>query len=55
LFVGLGISQENKKEKMVKKKRVKKKKSNGRWQRAIIGILMALIMVGSVIALMMQI
>ncbi|MGB2728023.1 MAG: hypothetical protein WBC40_02575 [Halobacteriota archaeon] len=42
---------------MVKKKRVvkKKKKSNGRWQRAIIGILMALIMVGSVIALMMQI
>jgi len=58
LFVGLGINiPRNKKEKMVKKKRVvkKKKKSNGRWQRAIIGILMALIMVGSVIALMMQI
>jgi len=36
---------------MVKKKRVKKEKSSGRWQRAIIGILMALIMVGSVIAI----
>jgi hypothetical protein len=39
---------------MVKKKRVKKEKSSGRWQRAIIGILMALIMVGSVIAILFQ-
>jgi len=38
---------------MVKKKRVKKK-GNGRWQRAVIGILMALIMVGSVIAILFQ-
>jgi len=38
----------------VKKKRVKKEKSSGRWQRVIIGILMALIMVGSVIAVMVQ-
>jgi hypothetical protein len=42
--------------KMVKKKRVnrKKEKSSGRWQRAIIGLLMALIMVGSVIAILFQ-
>ncbi|MGB7531637.1 MAG: hypothetical protein WA977_01480 [Halobacteriota archaeon] len=41
---------------MAKNKRVsrKKEKSSGRWQRAIIGILMALIMVGSVIALLFQ-
>jgi hypothetical protein len=41
---------------MVKKKRVnrKKEKSSGRWQRAIIGLLMALIMVGSVIAILFQ-
>ncbi len=39
---------------MVKKKRVKKKKGSGRWQRAIIGILLVLIMVGSVIAIMVQ-
>jgi hypothetical protein len=39
---------------MVKKKRVnrKREKSSGRWQRAIIGLLMALIMVGSVIAIL---
>jgi hypothetical protein len=35
--------------------KTKKKKGNERWMRAIMGILMALIMVGSVIALMMQI
>ena len=47
---------ELKKEKMAKKKRVnkKKEKSSGRWQRAIIGILMALIMIGSVIALLFR-
>ncbi|MCW3129074.1 MAG: hypothetical protein N2V75_03095 [Methanophagales archaeon] len=41
---------------MAKKKRVNRKKeeSSGRWQRAIIGILMALIMVGSVIAIIFQ-
>jgi len=41
---------------MAKKKRVNRKKgeSSGRWQRAIIGLLMALIMVGSVIALLFQ-
>lgn len=41
---------------MAKKKRVNKKKdkSSGRWQRAIIGLLMALIMIGSVIALLFQ-
>jgi len=39
---------------MAKKKRVKKEESRGRWQRAIIGILMALIMVGSVIAIIFQ-
>jgi hypothetical protein len=39
---------------MVKKKRGKKEKGNGRWQRAIIGISLALIMVGSVIAIMTQ-
>jgi hypothetical protein len=39
---------------MAKKKRVKKEKSSGRWQRAIIGILMALIMIGSVIALLFR-
>jgi hypothetical protein len=41
---------------MVKKKRVsrEKEKSSGRWQRAIIGLLMALIMIGSVIALLFQ-
>jgi hypothetical protein len=38
---------------MVKKKRVKKKRT-GQWQRAIIGILMALIMVGSVLAMVAQ-
>jgi hypothetical protein len=41
---------------MVKNKRAsrKKEKSSGRWQRAIIGLLMALIMIGSVIALLFQ-
>ncbi len=41
---------------MVKKKRVnrKKRESSGRWQRAILGILMALIMIGSVIAILFQ-
>jgi|GEM_PF-2479952 len=41
---------------MAKKKRVNKKKgeSSGRWQRAVIGILMALIMIGSVVALLFQ-
>ncbi|NQE06693.1 hypothetical protein C5S32_12555 [ANME-1 cluster archaeon GoMg1] len=41
---------------MAKNKRAsrKKEKSSGRWQRAIIGLLMALIMVGSVIALLFQ-
>jgi len=41
---------------MVKKKRVnrKKEKSSGRWQRAIIGMIMALIMIGSVIAILFQ-
>jgi hypothetical protein len=41
---------------MAKKKRVNRKKemSSGRWQRAIIGLLMALIMVGSVIAILFQ-
>jgi len=39
---------------MVKKKIGKKGKDNGRWQRAIIGVSLALIMVASVIAIMMQ-
>jgi hypothetical protein len=39
---------------MAKKGRVKKDKGRGRWQRTIIGILMALIMVGSAIVAMMQ-
>jgi hypothetical protein len=39
---------------MVKKKRADKEKSSGRWQRAIIGLIMAMIMVGSVIAIMVQ-
>jgi len=38
-----------------KKERRKRKKSNGRWLRAIIGILLALIMIGSVIAIMIQV
>lgn len=39
---------------MVKKERRKKEKGNGRWLRVIIGVLLALIMLGSVIATMMQ-
>jgi len=39
---------------MAKKERRKRDKNNGRWLRAIIGILLALIMLGSVIATMMQ-
>ena len=39
---------------MVKKKIGKKEKSSGRWQRAVMGLLMALIMVGSVIAILFQ-
>jgi hypothetical protein len=39
---------------MVKKKIKKKGKDNGQWQRAIIGVSLALIMVASVIAIMMQ-
>jgi len=41
--------------KSVKKKKRREEKSSGRWQRAVIGILMALIMIGSVIAMMLQI
>jgi len=37
---------------MVKKARAKKGKSSGRWQRTIIGISLALIMIGSVITAM---
>ena len=40
---------------MVKKKRGKKEKGNGRLFRAIVGIILALIMLGSVIAVMLQI
>jgi cobalamin biosynthesis Mg chelatase CobN len=50
------VNRKKEEEKMAKKKRVNRKKeeSSGRWQRAIIGLLMALIMVGSVIALLFQ-
>jgi len=37
---------------MAKKARAKKGKSSGRWQRAVIGIGLALIMIGSVITVM---
>jgi len=40
---------------MVKKERGRKKKGYGRWLRAIVGILLALIMLGSVIVTMLQI
>jgi hypothetical protein len=40
---------------MVKKKREKKERGNGRLLRAMIGILLALIMLGSVIAVILQI
>nr|CBH37436.1 hypothetical protein BSM_09130 [uncultured archaeon] len=36
---------------MVKRKRVEKDSSSKRWQKAIVGLLMAAIMIGSVIAL----
>ncbi|MFZ2072053.1 MAG: hypothetical protein WAV32_10795 [Halobacteriota archaeon] len=39
---------------MAKKKGKVKEKDRGRWQRVVIGILMALIMVGSVIAMLVQ-
>jgi hypothetical protein len=37
---------------MVKKKRVDKEVSSKRWQKAIVGLIMAFIMIGSVIAIM---
>lgn len=37
---------------MVRKARAKKVKSSGRWQRAAVGILLALIMIGSAITAM---
>jgi len=40
---------------MVKQKRGKKKKGNGRWFRVIIGILLALIMLGSVLVTIFRI
>ena len=41
------------KEKMAKKKIAKKKaKSSGRWQRIVIGLFMALIMIGSIFAVL---
>lgn len=40
---------------MAKKARVKKaKKGKGRWQRAILGILLALIMIGSAVTALTQ-
>jgi len=39
---------------MAKKGNAKKEKSSGRWRRTLIGIIMAVIMIGSAIAAMMQ-
>jgi len=39
---------------MARKGRVKKDSNNGRWQRTLIGLLLALIMIGSAITAMMQ-